>query len=1463
MRIAVLGPLEVLGDDGAPVSIPGAKERLLLAALTAEAPAVISTDRMMDILWDGESPSSARKSLQVHLVRLRTALEPERPHGSTGRYVVRRGTGYALDVQPDQLDTTRLAALTALGRARLAGGHPDEAVSLLSEALGLWRGEPYADWPDAEFATTERRRLAEIRVSALETLLEARLTSGGQSEAIPELERLVAEEPLRENWWRLLMLALYRAGRQGDALAAGRRARAVLADELGADPGPALRAMEEALLAQDPGIDLPARFVAAASAAQVPRGGERCPYLGLTAYQASDTELFYGRRRLVGQLVARLVDTPAVLVSGPSGAGKSSVVRAGLVPAVAAGALAHSSRWRPIVLTPGTSPVDALSMLTGEDPPDEPVFLVCDQLEELWTLGIEDAERRTFFDAVLGLLNDGIVARCVLVVRGDHVGRLAEHPGIAERLAGGLVLVPPLTDPELREVVQGPAAAVGLRVEAELLDTVVADVLGRVGALPLLSTALVGTWEHRRGDVLTLAGYLEAGGVPRALTRSAEAAYGSLDDEGRAAAHRLLVRLADVDESGALVRRRVPRAELDLDVGDGGGLHDVVEAFVSRRLLSVDEFQVEVTHEALLTAWPRLFRWLEDDATGRAVRRHLAPAAREWESRGRPQEELYRGARLSAVLDWAAGAPLDLAPVERQFLEASRERAEGELRAAREAAAREKAARRRTRRLAAGLAAGLVVALVTTGLAIRSSRDAGTASIVADAGRLATLAETTEVVDVSLLLAVQAMRLTDLPETRSTLLSSVVGHGRAERVAAVPHRINRLMLGPAGTVFFEAGEGELFRWSPSSPTAEQVTDPAGGWEGSLDVSPREPVVIRHDWEFDGENWRESLGLQSLDGPVREMVSGADLGGVPLAASFTADGARVVVVVGEEEQLPSGDLYLSTWRLVEFGVADLSRRDIGPRVALPIDLFVTDVEDGGRSFVVAGIRPSVSAELVRVADGRRVSLRIPDKEGRTTGFQALPAGAAQLWSDGEVTLYDPDGRPRQTLDAVTGRVAEVVVAPNGTWSATVGSSGAVVLWDIDPATGLWTLREELVGHGGDVVDAEITPDSEQLVTAGGDRRLIVWDASVDGGFGTAVPGFEDRFPTAPPQVVEPGRIAVAPTMPIEAADPVVAMAGPSPVPVAATFFDPVTGEVLQEVQVGTAVPGHLPLPSVSVSPDRSMVAVTTGSTVRVLDSTSRREISRYVLPKSGSEPAVSTCIGWTPDALLVVCVDDVGGSAMKAVDPRNGEELRSQGDLGLSVTAMAADPARNRLAVTGPEAGVVVVLDARTFEVTQTVSPAAISWPAHLSFSPDGRRIAVAGEGGLTVIDTDTWRAAPAPAPLTADLVQAEWFPDSRTVAVAGSDRTVQLYDVEQGHVRALPLPAVGDGSAEDVAVHLLPGISDELVVLGGSQPGRRFPLDPGEWSDFACTVAGRDLTTEEWTRYLPDRPYRPTCSDLD
>ena len=1207
MRIAVLGPLEVMTDELAPVALPGAKERLLLAVLTAGAPGVVSTDRLAEALWNGEPPASAHKSLQAHVVRLRSSLEPDRPRGSTGRYVVRRGSGYALAVDRGDVDALRIGDLAARGRARLAAGDPAEAERLLGFAVDLWRGDPYGDWPEAAFAETERRRLTEVRAGALAGLLEARLQQGRQADALPDLEALVAEDPLREDWWRLLMLALYRAGRQADALAAGRRARALLAEELGTEPSPRLRRTEAAILAQDPALESEP-----ATPVRPPALTGACPYKGLAAYQVDDAPLFHGRRRLVAALVARLVDVAVVVVSGPSGAGKSSVVRAGLVPALSRGGLPGSGAWQPVIVTPGRSPVDVLAPLTGESPPTAPVLLVCDQFEELWAPGVDPGERAAFLDAVLGLVADGIVVRCVAVLRGDHVGRLAEHAAFTDALGGALVLVPALTDDELREIVREPARAVGLTVEPALLDTVVADVLGRPGALPLLSTALVGTWERRRGDVLALAGYLEAGGVAGALTRAAEAIYARLDPLAQERARRVFVRLADVDEGGALVRRRVPLPELDLDDEQQAGARAVVEAFVSRRLLAVDGDRLEVTHEALLTGWPRLARWLEDDAAGRAVRRHLAPAARAWAEGGRPDDELYRGARLTGALDWAGGSGTEITPLEQQFLEASREATDAELTAAQARADREAAARHRTRRLAVGLATVLAVALIATVLAVRAQRDAQRASLTADANRLAALSTTAGRLDLSLLLAVQAVRLADTPDTQDGLLTALTGAGRAER--AVPFSATEVYdaaLAGGRTLTFGTGS-EVIAWEVGRTTQAHVGYRVPDWGGWLLAapSPTEDVVMGAGIRA-GVPW---LRMISPDGAARVLQQGADVGGFPVGGAFSADGSRVHLLVASADRAAPEDR--SAWSVTDVDAVDGTTRDTGMAGTFPApgDALVADFADDGGSVVLrdaAGIAPPV---LIDLADRTQSPITVEARPAGLLEILALDDGAVQLWDDGEAVLVDGSGAPVQRLGAHQEPVRDVEVSPAGTWAVTVGDGGLIVVWDVDPVTGRWSQREMLSGHRADVLEAEVDPAGRRLITVALDQTIISWDMTGDGGFGETFPGLTDRWLSSRPQVIEPGELVVAPTRPgnsrTEERD-----TGPSPetLGVAATFFDPGTGAVVAHVPVGDTLEEVSFGSSVAVSPDRSMVAVTWGLGTTVLDARTHEVIREIVLP----------------------------------------------------------------------------------------------------------------------------------------------------------------------------------------------------------------------------------------------------------
>ncbi len=244
MRFLVLGPLEVTGEDG-PIGLGGPKQRAVLAHLLVRANQVVPAEALIDRLWGDEPPETARNTLQTYVSHLRKALGAERLEG--------RAPGYVLHVQPDELDAARFEALVR--EARAADGQPDRVRDLLGEALGLWRGQAFADL-DADGLAGEIARLDELRIQATEERVSADLESGRHVEVVGELESLTREFPLRERLWSLLMLALYRSGRQADALAAFQRARETLADELGVDPSPELQRLHERILRQDDDLEV-------------------------------------------------------------------------------------------------------------------------------------------------------------------------------------------------------------------------------------------------------------------------------------------------------------------------------------------------------------------------------------------------------------------------------------------------------------------------------------------------------------------------------------------------------------------------------------------------------------------------------------------------------------------------------------------------------------------------------------------------------------------------------------------------------------------------------------------------------------------------------------------------------------------------------------------------------------------------------------------------------------------------------------------------------------------------------------------------------------------------------------------------------------------------------------------------------------------------------------------------------
>ena len=371
--------------------------------------------------------------------------------------------------------------------------------------------------------------------------IDADLALGADSELIAELEGLVASNPLQERPRAQLMLALYRAGRQAEALEVYRRTSELLRGELGLEPSRGLQELERQVLRQDPALELAPGAVTIPASATDEQAV--CPFKGLASFDRSDAEYFCGRERIVSDLVARLAESTLVGIVGPSGIGKSSLLRAGLLSALSRGALPGSASWRQLLVRPGERPCAELARALGGEEldvvlaglkPGDRLMVAVDQLEELFTVCEREDERVAFLDRLASAACDP-ERRLLIVValRADFYGRCATYTRFAELLSSRHVLVGPMRREELARAIELPAARAGLVVERALVEDLVADVAGEPGGLPLLSTMLLELWRARDGRVLRVVQYAASGGVRGAVARLAEDAYGRLDEAQR------------------------------------------------------------------------------------------------------------------------------------------------------------------------------------------------------------------------------------------------------------------------------------------------------------------------------------------------------------------------------------------------------------------------------------------------------------------------------------------------------------------------------------------------------------------------------------------------------------------------------------------------------------------------------------------------------------------------------------------------------------------------------------------------------------------------------------------------------------------------------------------------------------------------------------------------------------------
>jgi WD40 repeat protein/tRNA A-37 threonylcarbamoyl transferase component Bud32 len=1170
-----------------------------------------------------------------------------------------------------------------------------------------------------------------------------------------------------------------------------------------------------------------------------------CPFKGLASFEPVDADYFFGRERLVAELVARLVGAGFLGIIGPSGSGKSSVLRAGLLPALAEGVLPGSGGWRRLLLRPGERPMEELRrvLVSGaKDPLAEALdtlpgngrlLLAVDQLEELFTACGSEAERAAFADTLARAAADPD-GRAVVVVslRADFYGRFSAYPGLAEILGANHVLVGPMQASELRRVVELPAGRVGLLVEPELADALVDDVEGEPGALPLLSTALLELWQKRQDNALTLAAYRESGGVHGAVARLAEGTYGRIPDARKQLVRGIMLRLVGEGEGDAPVRRRAPLSELDLERNED--VADVLATLADSRLITVGEGSVEVAHEALLREWPRLREWIEEDSEGRRLRRHITQAATEWDTAGRDQGELYRGARLAAALDWSADHALDVNELEREFVTESREVSEKESR-------RVRRTNRRLRALLGGIAA-LLVAAVAGGIFAfiqrGEARDAETAQV---AQRLGAQALVEEELDLSLLLARQAVAIDDTPQTRGYLLADLlrspaavgIMHGQGEgdssslRGIAVSPDGKTLAIANsyAGLLLFDARTHEQIGEPVEAPSIQPA---------DLNFDNVEAVAYSPDGDtlaFSGTGY-----VRLIDARTRDVLTEARIEADATRVAFTSDGSQLAVVESDGEGGSAWITLRDAFTLQPIGAPIepagfkglfISQWWTDPSVALTAD---------GRSLVTTSafgelawwdLESREQTRTVEVENGYHALALSPDGRTAAVGFER------------GVRLIDVrTGDVREVGGALTSDPIWLLFSPDGETFVSTSRDGTVTLWDAAEATPSETLR----GHSRSVRQPVFSPDGETLYTASDDGTAIAWDLSGDRGLGRRFTFTHDRglhgWPDRHPGKFSPDGRLIAVGLKEEgiglwdASDltrtgaPLLETGGE----VNALAFSP-DGETLAAVadyglatiwDVGSRALRHEPIRvssyaiGVSISADGTMLATAGGDGVKLWDVAAGIEVGHI------GDYGAAGDVAFSPTEPLVAFA-------------REGTLEQGQGYAEIWDVAR-----RSRIA---------------SLQV-DTVDPGyVLGWA--VAFSPDGRMLATAGIEQLVHLwDVRTGR-------LIREIEQnvgtavlgLEFSPDGKVLAISGGGPFASLWDVATGAQIGQRLTA---GSREAM-LDLSPDGSRLLMTLGNGQ-GAVWDIDPQSWAQRACDLANRTLTREEWERFLPDRPYEPACA---
>ena len=862
----------------------------------------------------------------------------------------------------------------------------------------------------------------------------------------------------------------------------------------------------------------------------------RCPYRGLEAFGEEDAETFFGREKLVDEIVARVGQSRFVVIAGPSGSGKSSLVRAGLIHALRQGALPKSDRWRYETLTPGRHPLNALARVAsslagtlnaGQDirtkgPTDalllhqwaeaalgegrnRRAIIFVDQFEETFTQVAKESERAAFLNLLTHAATvEGGRVTVLFALRSDFVSDCATYPRLNALLNQQFLQVGAMQADELVSAIARPALQVGLRIDPDLIAQIINDMQDEPGALPLMQFALKDLFDSQQaaGGViaLTLDGYLARGGLHKSLERHADAAFAQLRAEEQGLARDIFTGLVEIGRGAQDTRRTAAFEELVPAGADPAQVEAVLGRLADARLITTDEREeagvrartATIAHERLIDAWPWLKRLVNENREAIALQNQIAEDAQEWERSGRDSSYMYVGARLAAAREQMGAKKLVLSGLAQAFVEASIEAREAARRAE---AARQQAELEKERQNAARLRARNRLITAVGALALTAALFAclfGIAAVIFGfrSNANARQAQANLARADSLRLAAEA----------NVILQSPAGN--AETAALLAIRSLR-------SAYSLQADATLGKASSRIPYARKQFIGHSDSVLSVALSADGKYVLTGSFDKTARLWDAATGQE-----VRVFTSHAD---AVLGVAFSPDGKHILTgsrdttarlwdaATGQEVRVFSGHsgavagvAFSSNGQYVLTGSWSGTARLWDAATAQTIRVFtgqaqavwsVTFSPDG--KYVLAGsldktarLWDAATGQTVRIFTGHTDDVRSvtfsPDGKYVLTGSQD---STARLW----------DAATRQEAHAFTGHtssVSSVAFSPDGKYALTGSLDKTAQLWD--PATG----QEVRVfsGHTDDVRSVAFSPDGKHILTGSADTTARLWDAA---------------------------------------------------------------------------------------------------------------------------------------------------------------------------------------------------------------------------------------------------------------------------------------------------------------------------------------------------------------------------------